>query len=602
MNTTFRSNATCVRPYPASAMLVTLLTLAPYATALQDTSPSTAGAATGSAVSADNRPRNKEGWTAILKGEAVAAPEIPMGEESVTRAILDEGLNRNRVMDHLRHLTQVIGPRLTGSTAAETANNWCKQQYESWGLSNARLEQWGTIGARFDRGPSSGKVLLRRERKNDDGTTTTDYDTLRDMQLTTLAWAAGTNGPVRAPVIREPQNEDEYAAVKDKLAGSWILIKAPPAVGQRGIRGGMGARYDARRDGRKKLADGKTAAELSIAERLVADGVAGYISTSRDERVWTGGIPGWRTLDAADVPPDVSFQVRLSDYDYINSRLADGDPIEVEVDLMHTITPGPIPVYNTIAEIPGTLYPDEVVIVSAHLDSWDGPGSQGATDNGTGSAVTLEAARILAAVGAKPHRTIKFINWTGEEQGLLGSKGYADASKDVLDKISAVFVDDGGTNYQGGLPCADNMADFLAAATAPTNFQFYCDTDKKHLNVNIRPSGRRNPRGGGSDHATFNAVGVPGFFWDEVGRAEYGYGWHTQHDKIDLAIPVYLKQSATNSAITAYRLACAPSLLPRERPPTEEEKAAEERTPPRRRPRGGDAPAAGEGGSAPQGQ
>ena len=129
------------------------------------------------------------------------------------------------------------------------------------------------------------------------------------------------------------------------------------------------------------------------------------------------------------------------------------------------------------------------------------------------------------AAGVKPKRTIRFALWAGEEQGLLGSKAYIESlSEDELANISAAFVDDGGTNYEG-------------------------DKIDTH---------------GGSDHAAFNKVGVPGFFWDEEGRATYSKGWHTQHDKLDLAIEEYLMQSATNAAIVAYNLANAPGLLPRE--------------------------------------
>jgi len=220
-------------------------------------------------------------------------------------------------------------------------------------------------------------------------------------------------------------------------------------------------------------------------------------------------------------------------------------------------------VYNTVAEIRGSTYPDEVVIVSAHMDSWDGPGSQGTTDNGTGTAVTLEAARLLMKAKAKPLRTIRFVLWTGEEQGLLGSKGYVKDHAGELPKVSAVFVDDGGTNYQGGVNVAENQVDFMAAATAPTNNQFYDEVDKKFLNVDVKNTGKKIASHGSSDQASFNAVGVPGYYWTEVGRADYQYGWHTQHDKIDLAIPVYLEQSSTNAAIVAYRLACAPTLMPR---------------------------------------
>lgn len=499
-------------------------------------------------------------WVAVIDGVETPCPDISMGDPAVVKAILEEGKGRNQVMKHLRHLTQGIGPRLTGSTNAETANNWTRDQFASWGLQNAHLDKWGEIPVRFDRGPSHGKVMMRRTLR---GGGDTQYESIRDMELTWQAWAIGTEGPVRGPVVKEPQNAEEFLAAQGKLEGAWVLLKAPPAVGQRGIRDRVGTRYQIGRDARRKVAEGTSIENLSIPERLSLEPIAGYIATSSDERVWTGGAPGWRNLDADNIPQGPQVVVRRSDYDFLNSRVADGDPVEAEFDLQATFTKGPIPVYNTIAEIPGTEKPEEVVIISGHLDSWNGPGSQGTTDNGTGSSVTLEAARILMAVGAKPKRTIRFILWTGEEQGLLGSRAYVEAQKDNLAKISAVFVDDGGTNYEGGIPAADSQVDYLAAATAPTNNQFYSEIDKKYLNVNIRKQGEMRTGGGGSDHQSFIQAGVPGFFWDEVGRAEYGYGWHTQNDKYELAIEEYLVQSSTNAAIVAYRLACAPEMLAR---------------------------------------
>ena len=502
-----------------------------------------------------------EGYTAVIDGKETPAPALALGEDSVVQALLDEGKTRCQVMSHLKHLTEEIGPRLTGSSRVEQANRWCLEQYEAWGLANPHLEQWGEIPVRFDRGPSSGKVFLKRTSKRD-GEEKTEFEELRTLSLTTQSWNWGTNGAVRAKVVKEPKTDAEYDAVKDSLDGAWILIGAPAPVGQRGIRGLVGARYELRQEARRKAEKGTKPEEMSIAERLALRPVAGYLSTSRDERVWTGAVPGWRDLDPAKIPQDTHAIISGPDYDFVNSRVADGEPIEVELDLQHTFTPGPIPVYNTIAEIPGTEWPDQVVIISAHLDSWDGPGSQGCTDNGTGTAVTLEAARMLASVHAKPKRTIRFVHWTGEEQGLLGSKAYVKAHEAELDKVSVMFVDDGGTNYEGGLVVAPEQLDLMAAATAPTNNQFYSEVDKKYLNVNIR-TGPAQRMSGGSDHMSFNQAGVPGFFWDEVGRADYGHGWHTQFDKYDLAIEEYLKQSATNAAITAYRLACADTLLPR---------------------------------------
>ena len=500
---------------------------------------------------------------AIVDGKEVAVPAIAMGDAASVAKILKEGKENNQVMTHLRHLTKDIGSRLTGSSRAEAANKWAKAQYELWGLSNPHLEEWGTITTRFDRGPCRATIVLRDEREAD-GKTVTEYKKVRDMELASPSWTKGTSGPVRGPVIRAPKNDEEYRAVKDKLKGAWIMLPAEPAVGMRGVRNRMSTSIEAREQARKDVAGGKKPEEIALPQRLIFDQVAGFISTTRDERVWTGAAPGWRERKIDEISGDVAIVVRLSDYDCINSRLADGEPVEVEADLQHTLTAGPIPCYNTIAEIKGSEKPDEIVVVSAHMDSWDGPGSEGCTDNGTGSAVVLEAARILAASGVKPKRTIRFINWTGEEQGLLGSHAYVAKHKDeVLSKVSACFVDDGGTNYEGGIPVAENQVQYLAAATAPVNNQFFDEVDKKFLNVNIRNTGKKIDTHGSSDHASFNEVGVPGYFWDETGRADYGFGWHTQNDTLDRAIENYLKQSATCMAVTAFNLACAPELLPR---------------------------------------
>jgi Zn-dependent M28 family amino/carboxypeptidase len=262
-----------------------------------------------------------------------------------------------------------------------------------------------------------------------------------------------------------------------------------------------------------------------------------------------------------ELPKDVRVTIRKKDADTVIYNLEQGKKVTLEFDLEQRFVKGPVPIYNVIAEIPGTERPDEVVIVSGHLDSWNGPGSEGALDNGTGTMVALEAARILMKVGAKPKRTIRFIMWTGEEQGLLGSRAYVEKHKDEMSKISCVFVDDGGTNYEGGVTCTKDMEPLMRMALTPAMKAF---TD---LPMEIRIV-ERIPRGGGSDHASFNAVGVPGFFWFETGRSDYNYVHHTQHDKYEMAIPEYLVQSSTNAAAASYIMASAPTLLPREAPVT----------------------------------
>lgn len=533
-------------------------------------------------------------WVSVVDGKETPVPAIEMGDDDETMKIVREGALHSQVMKNLNALAVERGPRLTGSENLRKAQDWASQQFRDWGLTNVHMEQWGTVGVGFDRGPSSGVIYLARPMRPETrpGVNTRDpapaaaapadaskeeakaepapkleWNKAREVELTALSWSMGTNGPIRGPVIREPKDEAEFQAVQGELKGAWVLVQAPPALGMRGIRSMMSARYEMRKEARKKVAEGKSVSELPVAERLAFEPIAGYISSSRDERVWTGAVSGWRdlTITDRDGPEDDQphVQVRLSDYDFLNSRLADGEKVEVEFNLDHHFKAGPVPVHNVIAEIKGSKYPDEFVIISGHLDSWDGPGSQGATDNGTGSSVTLEAARILKAVNAKPLRTIRFVLWAGEEQGLLGSKGYVESHKDELAGISAVFVDDGGTGYQAGVQAANVQIEMLAAASAPMNNVFFSRFDKKFLNVDIKDTGETMKTHGGSDHASFNQAGVPGFFWEEGGRADYGYGWHTQNDKVNLAIEEYLIQSATNSAVVAYRLGCAPTLLPR---------------------------------------
>ncbi len=464
-------------------------------------------------------------------------PAVEQQWSAEVMRLIDEGQNRNQVMDHLRHLTQEIGPRLTGSTRAKMANDWEADLFRSWGLENVELRQWGTIPVGFDRGPSYGRMMAPVD---------------RDFEFTWPAWTPGTNGPVKGSVYPIPTTQQEYDAIASTLKGAWLLRPARARAG--GPRAGV---VDA---GAGSAESG--AAPVDWLAKCREAGIAGVIAVERrydaahkGEIVHTGG--NYRDVDLDHLPNWTDVIVRRSDYDAINSRIADGEEVIVEFDCRAEFNPGPIPCYNVIAEIPGTQWPDEVVIVSGHSDSWDGPGSQGAVDNGTGTCVTLEAARILMACGVKPKRTIRFILWTGEEQGLLGSKAYVDSlSEEERAKISAVFVDDGGTNFEGGLQCVEAMAPMLAEATAPVGAAF----PDMPVKITVNPS---MPRGGGSDHVPFNAAGIPGFFWDEIGRADYNYAHHTQYDRFDLAIPEYLVQSSTCAAITALNIANAPALLPR---------------------------------------
>lgn len=482
-----------------------------------------------------------------LGAASLSSPALSQGDPEVIDRILDEAKQRSQVWDTLLYISEQIGPRLTGSSGVYRANVWARGKFQEFGLSDAQLHKWGDIPVGFDRGPSSVRMTAPLE---------------RDFEFTTQAWAAGTDGPISGLVVKMPETLEELDSVRDKLDGAWLISKS-------------------RRFRRSRNEDdaAKAAREMreTIAEEVGKYDLAGRITASRNDQITTSGLRGWRDLSMDSLPTDVNISIRRSDYDAINSRLSDNEEVTVEANLAHYFNQGPIPVFNTIAEIRGTEFPDEVVILSAHLDSWNGPGSMGTQDNGTGSSVMIEAARLLMAAGVQPRRTIRFCLWTGEEQGLLGSRGYVESlSEAEIAKISVCFVDDGGTNYQGGLACVADMLPMLDAAVDPVRAAFP-DLPIDHTVQDAMP------RGGSSDHASFNRVGVPGFFWIEKGKGgsegkNYRFVWHTQNDTPRYAVEEYLVQSSACSAVTAYNLAMADTLLPRYVAPTKEEEAKKEDT------------------------
>ena len=470
------------------------------------------------------------------------------GAPEVVQSLIEEGTERSQVWSTLEDLCLNIGPRLTGSAGLERASVWARGRFQDYGLSNAHLWKWGEVPVRFDRGPSSVKMVAPDE---------------LDFEFTTRAWAPGTDGPMRGRVVKMPTTREELEAVRADLPGAWILENA------------SARRRRMRDQSREEREDGRKARE-EIAEAIEAAGIAGKLQPSRNDQVVTGGVRNWLDLTMDTLPTERAIAIRKKDAEAIEERLAEGAVVELEADLVHWFTEGPFPVFDVIAEIPGTEFPDEVVIISAHLDSWNGPGSQGCQDNGTGATVMVEAARILAAVGVQPRRTIRVCLWSGEEQGLHGSRKYAEWLRDSgqMDGVSACFVDDGGTGYQGGLVCTEAMEPMLSTAIAAVNERF----PEMPISVSVQD---KMPSGGSSDHASFNRLGVPGFYWTEKGLTgrearDYRFVWHTQNDTTRYAVEDNLVQSAVCSAVTAYNLAMADTILPRYVEPEEEEKETEE--------------------------
>ena len=419
-------------------------------------------------------------------------------------------------MQSLDYLTHKIGHRLTASPQLDKAYEWTQKKFKEYGCKNVHLEQWGEYPVGFDR----GKRQIARMVSPD----------VINFEFTTASWTPGTKGPLRGKAIIEPLTKEDFDKVKDQLKGAWIIS-----------------------------ARTSRSPKTEVSDLLPESGIAGTVISSNNDLTITSGN---FQISMDKLPTAIRAIVRKQDMAAIRERLDAGKDVELEFDMDNKFIPGPRKNYNVVAEIPGTEKPEEVVILSGHLDSWDGPGSEGAQDNGTGTCVTLEAARILGKMKIQPKRTIRFILWTGEEQGLFGSLDYVKKHSEELDKISAVFVDDGGTGYEGGVACTTEMKPYFEEAFAPSMKAF------PELPMNIRIA-NRIPRFGGSDHFPFLSKGVPAFFWDEGGKFDpnttgYTHVHHTQYDKYETAIPEYLIQSATNSALVAYVFGVAPEQLPRE--------------------------------------
>jgi carboxypeptidase Q len=432
----------------------------------------------------------------------------PQVDAGTIDRIVDEGRNRNQVMRFIRHQSVNIGPRLTGSPQLARAENWALDEFRRMGLV-ARLEQWGEVPVGFYRGPLQVARMVE------------PYEV--PMAFTTPAWTVGTNGLVRAEAVWAPRTPEDLASHRDQLRGKWVVVPD--------------ARYP-----------------QALLDQLDQMNIAGRISGSRDELVRTGGTFRGRSYE--DRPAGVRVTVRKSDFDRIARNLDWNRRVVLEIGADNRWVRGPLPQYNVVAELRGSEKPDEIVIVSGHLDSWDGPGTQGASDNATGTGAVIEAARILTTAKARPKRTIQFVLWGSEEQGLLGSRGYVQRHKDKLDKISAMLNDDGGTNYQGGWMVTEAQAPYFQPALDIMERAFPQFPQFLRLVPKL-------PTAGGSDHIAFVQAGVPGFWSLETGRANYPFIHHTQHDRIELVIPEYMVQSSTNFAVTAYVLANAPTLLPR---------------------------------------
>jgi carboxypeptidase Q len=515
--------------------------------------------------------------TALAATPASSSSTEAVDLEMVTR-IRQEGFHNSQVMQTLSELTDHIGPRLTGSPNMKKANEWTRDQLGKWGLQNAHLEAWGPFG----RGWVNDASLVR----------------LVEPYPATLialpeAWTPGTNGVLRGKAVyAKLENKEDLEKYKGKLAGAIVLLGEMREVKPHDkaemeryddkeleeiyqYQGpGPGRRYQ--RPPREEIIRRiRFARELT--RFLIDEKVAAVIRPSRGDggTIFVQGTRAYQPNQPAGVP---SVVMAIEHYGRIYRLLERDVPVELELDVRnHFVDDDPM-AYNTIAEIPGTDKKDEVVMLGAHMDSWHS--GTGATDNGTGVAVTMEAVRILEALGVKPRRTIRIGLWSGEEQGLLGSRAYVGqhfafrpeprpsgdeaelpsflrrqqgplTRKPEWDKLAGYFNIDNGSGRLRGVYLQEN------AAVLPI-FEAW-EQPLKDLGFGVLSM--RNT--GGTDHLSFDSVGLPGF---QFIQDPLEYGTRTHHSNMDVyerAQRDDLMQASVILATFVYNAAMRDQMLPR---------------------------------------
>lgn len=446
--------------------------------------------------------------TAVFRTSA-----LPVSGDPVLARILKLGEKDNRVQEHLRTLCKTIGPRLTGTAGYDRAARWAVEEFQSFGL-DARLETWGEFPMRFERGYSTGGMVAPQE---------------IDYTFNTSAWSPGTAGPKRGKALLEPTTEEGLEAAKPNLAGAWI-VNAEPAPSAKLRR--------------------------ELREACVESKAHGFIRPGgRSERLSMGGN---HKVDQEKIPEQVQIQLLRSQYDGLRGRLEKGEEVVLEFDVRNVLTGGPVPCTNVVADLVGVERPDEFVIVGGHLDSWDA--AEGAQDNGTGCATALEAARLIAAAGGRPRRTIRFVLFGGEEQGLFGSRGYVKAHASELERTSLALIHDGGGSVLAGLDTTYAMLEDFRRVFAPLAERDLAGQDERFSFRVGESDGLLNS--GDSDHAPFLQAGVPGFFWNQGGQG-YDRVHHTHFDVFETVDPVQQEHSAIVVAVGAYGFAQLDHLLDR---------------------------------------
>jgi carboxypeptidase Q len=534
--------------------------------------------------------------------------------------IKDEGMNRSEVMKTLGYLSDVIGPRLTASPNMKRSNEWTRDQLTKWGLQNAHLEAWGPFGRGWSLKRFSAQVVEPQ------GIPLIAYP---------KAWSPGLAAPVTAEVVYiDAKTEADLDKYKGKLNGKIVLTAATRDVpahfesqGKRMDEKALLALADAPepragggRGGGNFQGGGNAANSFRAAQQLAGaklrffqqEGAAVLIDPSRGDGgtifVQSASVPPPVADPSATTParpvsaydksaPKVTPQLVLSveQYNRIVRMLQAGEAVKMTVDLSVAFQDTDLMSYNTVAEIPGTDLKDEIVMLGGHMDSWHS--GTGATDNGAGVSVAMEAVRIIQSLGLKPRRTIRIALWSGEEEGLLGSRAYVAEHFGSMQN-PATSTASGGSGAGSGMSSGNGAGPQGGGASAMVLVKkpewerlsgyFNLDNGTGKIrgvylqgNEAIRPLFRQwlapfkdmgattlsISNTGGTDHLSFDGVGLPGF---QFIQDEIEYDTRTHHSNQDVFDRIQaddMKQAATIMAAFVYNTAMRDEKLPRKPAP-----------------------------------
>jgi carboxypeptidase Q len=512
--------------------------------------------------------------SALAQGQALA-PSSKNPDPDIQARIRKEGTENSQIMRTMHFLTDVYGPRLTGSPNHKAAAEWAIKQMASWGFDNTHLEPWdfGHPGWLNER--ASGHVISPYK---------------EPLVFEVLAWTPSTNGAITGKVYQmitpDSPTEDEFKTFlegeKEKVKSKMVMVGKHRVVpvnfepeNKRMSDEQIKARFSGARPPQRQQTPPQqsgqprklTSREINqrTGEFLAANGaMMMVIDTAVEGRMEQRRVRAFnnRNFDPSKFPP--TAEISNEDYGRITRVLADGTPVELEFNIVNHIYPEGKTSYNAIAEIAGTDKKDEVIMLGGHLDSWHS--ATGATDNAVGCAAMMEAARILKAIGVKPRRTIRVALWGGEEQGLLGSQAYVkehfgsfENPKPDFFKFGGYFNIDSGTGRARTMSAfgPSEAADVLRPALAPF-------ADLGFVNVGVAGS-----RGlGGSDHTSFNQAGLPGIGVGQDPIEYFNYTWHTNLDTYERIVEEDVKKSAIIIAAAVYQLAMSDQMLPRFTPET----------------------------------